>query len=349
MKNTKIYSVTLLLLFVVSFGFAQNLGEFKPSKQSYGKKNYKSANKRIYIASFNVNFEIYKEAIDYKRSGGFRNNVKGAATARAAIGLNGLEKNTIQEKVNQLYKEFVSKLENSGYTIVSPDKAKNAEVYEGWQYAEGPYVKESGMPGVITAIPEGYGFYYKREDKNGKKKKVFMEGQFKPQTLSKQLDDAIVADVELYLMYSEEGSDWLKGNAAKVKIFTNYRLISDYAVMAPKESGFRLKGSQSIDRISSSVTFTCGKGGLGAKAQYIGTLKKPLEIEGVIKKEKVVAYTPQSSATATSIVPIVTVGESFSKTTKWLEPDPQDYAMGLYNASSKFLDFHLNEFLSEIK
>ena len=88
-------------------------------------------------------------------------------------------------------------------------------------------------------------------------------------------------------MYSEAGNDFFKNaGGAKVKMFTNYRLIGDYAVVAPKKKGLRLKGSQSVDYIKSNVVFTKGKIGLGAQTSYIGSIKRDLEINNVIKKEK---------------------------------------------------------------
>jgi hypothetical protein len=347
MKTT----VRIVLLFMFFYNFslihAQGLGEFKPSTQDYGTGKLKKNAKRIYIASFNVNFEVYKEAINYKASGGFGGNVKGEAMARGAIGLNGLLQEDIQAKTNQLYNEFVADLKSKGFEIISPEVASKTTTYEGWEQETGPYVAESGMPGVMTAVPEGYTFFYKKEDSKGKKKKGTFGGAFVPQKLSNELDDAVIADVDLFFMYSEDGDDWLRGNGAQVKMFTNFRLINTHYVSAPKENKvIGLKGAQTFDHIQSNVMFTQCKIGMGAETQYTGSLKTPLEIDGVIKKEKMVVYSKQGSATVTSITPIVIVGPSYSENTKWLDVDSQKYALGLYNAGSKMLKHHTSEFLS---
>jgi len=347
MKNIKlVFTVFACLLFAIMN--AQDLEEFKPGKQKYGLGKLKKDAKKIYIASFNVNFETYKEAISYKASGGFRKNAKGEATAKAAIGINGLEEADIQEKTNQLYNDFIADLEAKGFEIITPEIAEKTKTYEGWEKASGPYVTESGLPGVMTSVPEDYSFFYKKETKEGKKKKGFLNGSLIPQKLSKELDDAVVANVNLYFMYSEAGNDFFKNSGgAKVKMFTNYRLISDYVVAAPKKKGFiRMKGAQTSDRINSNISFTKGKLGLGAEVQYDGILKKDLEINGVIKKEKVVAYSKQTSETATSFKPVVIAGPSYSSLTKWIDVDSEKYSEGMYNAGSKFLKHHTGEFLS---
>jgi hypothetical protein len=346
MKKVEVILVTIVFLFIGSIN-AQDISDFKPEQQKYGLGKLKKGPKKIYIASFNVNFETYKEAVSYKAAGGFRRNAKGEATAKAAIGINGLLEADIQSKTNQLYKEFINDLKAQGFEIITHKEAGATKTYEGWSKAEGLYVNQSGLPGVMTAVPEDYGFYYKKETKKGKKKKGFMGGNFVPQKLSKELNDAVVANVDLYFMYSEAGNDFFKNaGGAKVKMFTNYRLIGDYAVVAPKTKGLRLKGAQTVDYIKSTVTFTKGKVGLGAQTQYTCTLKKDLEINGVIKKEKVVAYSKQTSETATSFKPIVIAGPSYSSLTKWIDVDSKAFCDGLYNTGSKLLTHHTKAFLS---
>ena len=329
---------------------AQSLGEFKPGIQDYGTGKLKKNPKKIYIASFNVYFEVYKEAIDFKQGSSMFGTAKGDATARGAIGINGLMENDIQSKTNQLYTKFINDLKSNGFEVITPDLASKTDTYEAWQKASGPYVVESGFPGVLISVPENYSFFYKRENSDGKKKKGAFGGSFVPQKLSKEMDDAVVADVDLYFMYSENGDNWLKGNGAQVKMFTNYRLISAYSVSAPKENkviGF--KGAQSNEAIQTKIVFTQGKIGLGAETQYIGTLKKDLEIDGVIPKEKFVVYSKQSSATATSFTPVVIAGPSYSKNTKWIDVSSKDYSEGLFNAADAFLQHHTKEFLNNYK
>ncbi|MEB2781884.1 hypothetical protein U3A58_15930 [Algoriphagus sp. C2-6-M1] len=339
LKHITLAIIPLFVINIFSELSAQTLSKFSPSDDmSYGLKKLSKKPKKIYIAAFNINFEVYKEAIDYKKGGaGFGGNVKGEATARGAIGLTGLDQAKIQEKTDQLYKEFIESLKAEEFEIVDPALAGATEIYKGWEKATGPYVIESPLPGLMVSVPSGYSFY--DSGKEGP-----LANLNAAQKLSSELDDAAVATVNLYFMYSEDGDSWLPSNGAEVKMLTNYRLAGEYMVRAPKEKG--LKGSESFDKISSMIKVVQGKMGAGAEIQYQGSLKEALEIEGIIKKEKMVVYSKQSSATTTSFTPVVIAGPSYAKDTKWVDVDPAKYAEGLYHAGHKFLTYHLTEYTS---
>lgn len=330
---------------------AQTLGKFDVKTSEMGKGKLQAAPKKVYIASFNVYFEVYKEAIDFKKGGsmiggGERSN----ATARAAVGLGGIEAKDIQEKTNQLYNEFVADLKNGGLEIISPDVAGNIDAYQNWEKATGPFVTESGIPGVLVSVPEGHSQYFRGMKANGKVKKGMLDDNLMPARLSNQLDDAIIANVNLYFMFAEEGNGAFAGNAAKVKIFTNLRMVGDFTVQAPNDKGF-LKGQQTFDRISSNVTFNQGKMGMGSPVTFATILKSPLEVDGVIKKEKIVAYQKQGSSTPTSFssISFMDTEDKFSKNATWIEVDSKKYAQGLYMAAKKMLDNGTQSLVSNLK
>lgn len=324
----------------------------------------KNAPKKIFINSFNVNFEIYKEAIDFKlgtnggRIGGNTSN----ATAKAAVGLEGVDANLMLSKTNELYQNFINRITKEGYEIIAPEIAAKTDVFKGWYQASGPAVAES-LSGIINCIPEGYSSFYKRKTAKGEVKKGFLGGVGLQAKLSKALENAIIADVNLYVMFSEEGSDWMKGRAAKVKIKTNLRLIDNYSIAIPvqkkKKKGLgkilgsvSIKGATDYYPASSNVTFSQGKVGLGTKASFIGSLKDDVEIDGVLKKQKVVAYQKQGSFVPTSFSTFSNYLEAkkdrFSTTTKWIKVDANKYAEGFYNACNTFLTKQLDELFDKI-
>ncbi len=349
--------IGMLFAFVISATQAQGLGDYKPGLSKYGLKEFKKAPKKVYISNFNIHFEVYKDAVDYKAAGGFGGVKRGEATARAAVGILKLETTDIQAQTDRLYKEFLADLKAGGYEIISPDQAATIDAYEGWERADGPSVEESGLPGVLTAVPSNYSFFYKREDRKGKKKKGFLGGVGKPAALSKQLGDAVIAEVDLYVMFTEDKQSLFKGNAAKVKILTNLRVVGNYAVTAEKKGGFiKMKGATTVDYVNSGVNFFQGKTGLGSKGAYQVSLKKPLEITGVIPQEKIVAYQKGGLTFLTSFntnsysgLSFYTQENRFSDTAKWLEVDSKKYAEGLYNACSKILKDSSSKFVGSIK
>jgi len=338
----------LAFLFVGAFISvqAQTLGEFKLKESGYKANKVGEGSKKIYISSFTINFEMYKEAVDKKSSGGFGRTVKSAAKAKAAIGLGSLDKDAIQAKADQLYSEFVADFKSKGYEIISGEQAGKTEVYKGWKNAVGPSVFETDMTGILAVIPTGYSFYYKDRNAFSNKTAGFSNTEA---NLSKELGDALIADVSLVYVFSSLGTDWNLSNQANVKLFVNYRLANTYTVSDENTSGgvssMFDKSKQSVG-LASYVNFTRGKLSIGGspEAQYLGSMKSDLEIDGVLKKEKVQAYSNQTQATATMQNPIVSVrGENYSQTTKWLNPDGKLYADGMYLAGSKFLSEHLKE------
>jgi len=357
-----------LLVFAVCISFvstAQNIGDLKITSKKYGMSTMKKAPKKIYINTFNVNFEMYKEAIDFKaggnggRIGGNTSN----ATAKAAVGLDGIDANLMLAKTNELYKNFIDRITKEGYEIITFDTAENTGVFEGWQKASGPAIGES-ISGIINVIPEGYTTFYKRKTDKGEVKKGFLGGIGLQSKLSKALNDAIVADVNLYVMFSEEGSDWMKGKAAKVKIKTNLRLINTHAISVPQKfkkkkttmgklfGSVKIAGASDTYPASSNITFSQGKSGLGTKSSFIGTLKGDVEIEGVMKKEKIIAYQKQGSFVPTSFSTFSNYldakADRFSTTTKWIPVDATKFANGFYNACNTFLDKQLDALFSKL-
>jgi len=339
------------LSILVINGQSQELGEFKP--KAYGSaKKFRKMPKKLYVANFNVQIEIYKEAVDKKAAGGFRNTITNAAKAKAAVGISSLDKEAIQATVDQLYNEFIADFKAKGFEIISADEAGKTKVYENWKRAEGPFIRETFMPGILSACPSNFSFYYK--DKNAFSK--IAAGFSKTNTnLSDQLEDALIADVNLVFAFTELGQVLVKGSGAKVKMFIDYRLENSYTFSNERtDAGITaaFDKTKQTQQLSSKVEFTQGKLPIGGspEAQYTGTTKKPIPINGVLAREKVTAYSKQTSATATSINPVVVIkGSNYSEVTKWLEPNPELYAKGMYMAGKKLVDFHTNELLNVYK
>jgi hypothetical protein len=363
MKTSKY--ILISIFFISLSSFSQTTEEVKIKTKFYGASKMKKAPKKIYINSFNVNYEIYKEAVDFKaggnggRIGGNTSN----ATARAAVGLGGIDANKMQEKTNLIYENYINRLKSEGYTIVTADEAAKTDVFKDWQKASGPFVAEN-LKGIMTTSPENYTSFYKRKTTKGEVKKGFLGGVGLEAKLSKQLDDAIIADVNLFVMFSENGNDWMKGRAAKVKIKTNLRLINNYAISIPvqkkKKKGIAgklfgsisIKGATNHYPANSNVKFAQGKVGLGTTSSFIGTLKEDVEVNGVLKKEKIVAYQKQGSFVPTSFSTFSTYldakADRFSKTAKWIEIDGNKYAEGFYNVCNTFLTKQLDAFFDKL-
>lgn len=338
--------IALLFITAVTGLYAQKIGDFKPKDDSFKAKKLNEGTKKLYIANFGINFEIYKEAIDEKKAGGFGRSVKNAAKAKAAAGLSTLEKEALQAEADKLFTEFVNGMESKGYEIISAGEAGKTATYDGWEMMTGPNIGETDMTGILSIVPTGYSFYYKERNAFSNQMAGFQKTS---QNLSQELDDALIADISLIYAFSEIGDDWNVSNQAKVKLNINYRLASNYT-FSDEDTKTSLsslvdKSKQSV-ALSSQVIFTRGKLRVGgsAEAQYVGAMKSDLEISGVLEKDKVVAFSTQTQATASLQNPIVVIrGDNYSEKTKWLEPNGKKYAEGMYLAGSKFINYHVGE------
>ncbi len=157
MKQLLQYLFLGLLLFALPQAQAQTLGEFNPNTKKYGMGKLKKNHTRVYIAKFNINYELFKSSKTYKAGGQMMGGgVRGDAEAEVAVGLQGIEEADLIATSTQLYQGFVAQLEAAGYSIVSAKEAAKTKAYESWMLKSGGQVNRSQYPGVATVSPEGY-------------------------------------------------------------------------------------------------------------------------------------------------------------------------------------------------
>lgn len=339
----------LLFIALVFVGFqlnAQNLGEYKPLITKFKLNKFKDANNRIYINKFNVNFQLYNEMIDHKNGGKmWRGGVKGDATTRLAVGLQGVSEKDLQQTVDKLYEEFISDLKAKGFTILSAQEAGKTEYYQGWKSGKGGNVEMSNIPGVVSISPSGYEYYYKA-NKDGGKKKDGMFSNFSKigenTSLSKELDNAIIATVDLSIVFVELGDNWNPTGAAKIKIKPNLRLANSIGILNENKSKsvLKFKGSVTQDNVISEVNFISGKRGPNPTASYKATLKKSLEIENVVNEDKIVSVVAQDVNKIGKDLPyfrLYSAEDRSAENLQVIHVKSEKYANGVYLACKKML------------
>lgn len=350
---TKHFKLTTVLVFLAGSICAQSLGDFKPKETAYGLNKIRNGKaNRIFIAGFDVNFQVYNEKQDFKQGGSMLGGgMRGDALAEVSVGLEGLEEKTVQEITDALYKEYITKLQQKGLTIITPDEAAKTDSYSDFVRMKGGSVTMAEIPGVMSCSPTGFEYFIKKLDKDGKAKKggfLGTQAMMYPR-LSKELDDAIIGSVDLTVLFISE-QEGFKGNGAKVKVKTFLRLIGTEAVTMTSDAKFKMKGQNSITTVVSDVSFYHGKVGAGATSVYSGTLGKPLAILEVLEDEKVTssARGGVSSGTSTIYGTYYSVRNEKIKNAKILTVDPDKYKAGVLAAGMKFLQHHTDEFLKSI-
>lgn len=341
-----------ILAFSISVS-AQTLSEFKPKDNSFGLGKLAKAEKKIYIAGFSVNYQIYNEKDAFKQGGHvLGGGRKGDASASLSVGLDGLDEATVQNITNKLYEDYVQKLKSAGLTIISPDAAAKTETYEGYERVQGGKISLAEIPGTLAVTPAGYEYFIKGTNSKGKEKKGGFMGNeaFLYPKLSRDLGDAIIGDVNMTVLFIRDQNAF-QGNGVKLKVKTELRLVDNETIMMASNAKFKMKGANTATPVSSSVAFYHGKMGMGSTTTYNGTMGKPLVINDVIEDTKVTAAAAGSIdmvGTKTMYYTYFNVTDGRSENTKIIPVDKAKYEKGVYEATHKFLDFHTTEFLKSL-
>ncbi len=353
------FRLVMLVAFlgIVTTSRAQELGEFKPKDDTFGLGKLKSKPKKIYISNFSINYQLFNEKEKTKKGGAlFRDKgVRGDATAELMVGLGSLTENDFQTITNTLYQDFVIQLKAKGFEIISADVAGKTETYDGFTKASGPFVITSDKPGIITAVPEGFDFYYLDRSKAGKAIAAkFATLDKTPQNLSKDLDDAVVVSVDLYVFFMKDVYAF-QGSAANIKIKTQLSLVSNETISA-KSDDKSIAFRKQVEYVTgaNTINFVCGKYKIGGSAEsvYTGGLKKDFTIENVIDEKVIQSYSKGAVdfvGTDTYFGKYYEAENKSSSKTTIIPVDTKKYNEGVIKAGKAFLDFHLNEFESNFK
>lgn len=342
--------LTICLLLSAGSLMAQNLGEFKPKDAKYGVNKAKGA-KRIYISAFSVNYQIYNEKEDFKQGGSMLGGgYKGDAKAQLSIGLTGLSEQHVQQVTDKLYADYITQLKAKGFEIITADEAGKKETYTDYSKVNGGKVSLAQYPGMMATAPTGFEWQVKKIDKSGKTKSGGFLGNsaFLYPKLSKELGDAIIAEVNLFVMFVEDQNAF-QGAGANIKVKTNLRLAGNEAIIMTKDAKIKMKGQNDIIPISSTVAFYHGKMGLGSTTSYVGTLGKSFSVENVIQDTKLQSFAKNAADVTGSSMGMYTVfnpDNKESKSTKVIEIDGEKYSEGVYLAAKKFVNHHTQEFLN---
>lgn len=309
---------TMVLLMGLSTVSAQSLGDFKPGKA--GPKSLerpKFDNKNVYIADFAVHYQVYSEKSASKKGGsGIFGKVMGAAKASLAVGLD-ISQETLQNITDKAYADFVADLKAQGFNVMNAEEAKNTEYYKGYKYSTNLSIIPSySMEGGVTVHPQNVGFFYKENGSGTSTTK-----------LSKELDDAAVVRVDLHVVFVETRGSNKSGIGANVVAKTNL-VLSDNNTIAH---------------------FVVGRNKIGGSplGEYQGILKKDLDIDGVIKEEKITNYVASDYdnwGTSTAFGTVYSAKNKASSKAAIVPADANKYEKGVEQAINTFLSHHVNEF-----
>lgn len=344
------HSLLIALLIGTATSQAQTLGEFKPKETKYGLNKAKDA-KKIYISNFSVNYQVYNEKEDFKQGGSmFGGGSKGDAKAQLSIGLTGLSENDVQLITDKLYQDFLAQIKAKGLQVVTADEASKLDSYADYVRLQGGKASLAQYPGMMTTAPTGYEWFVKKVDKDGKAKSggfLNNPAMMYPK-LSKDLDNAIIANVNMFVMFVQDQAAF-QGAGANIKVKTNLRLAGQEAITMTSDAKIKMKGQNEIVPITSAVGFYHGKMGMGSTTSYVGTLSRGLGIDGVIEDTKLQSFAKNdvdAMGTTMGMYRVFMPDNIDSKSTKTINVDNKKYTDGVYSATKMFLEHHTLGFLN---
>lgn len=331
--------ITFLVAILMGTALAQQAVELKDS--GYGKNKFKDSPKRIYIAQFRVNYQLLytqedKDQASRTLGGGYR----GSAKASLTLAAKGIESTDLLEITNKLYQQYIEKLQQAGYTIVSADEAQPIKEFAGWERKQGGTLSEAQYPGFITVVPTGFEYFAKKTKDSGKEKSTFTDNSLK---ISKDIK-ATVVKVNILVPFVEDaqsgGSKMLSdavGGLVKVVLRPYLRVEKD-----------PLPTTQAFGEFPQTVVTYAFMESLGVQAISNYHLKKNLDIPGVFEDKKYKAVETASVdnwGTDIGALTIFNVTDNFLTMAQPVPCDAKLYKERVYRAANEYLEGTLKEFL----
>jgi len=335
----------MIFVFVLVFGqsYSQDIVTEKDVKTTYVKKKLmKEAPKKVFINTFKVYYQLIDSQSETKKGGRQVGGgaYKGDATATLAVGIKGVELNTLQEITNDFYNKLIADLEADGLEVFTAKTIKKIDYYQDHIILEGPNMNQEQLEGYVMVAPEGYSYFVKGISKKGKEKKKFklVNTNYK---VSKQLDDMIVVDVTIVIP-----SIWLKEGVnlagAKVKGGADLKLAQSEI----KTTNF-VKQTQIITEIS----FVSGKDKVAAMpaTSVSSALKKDVEISGVFSDEKFKSVANKDLDNTAEYGNIFEVDNRTVKVTNYIECENDVYKAKVSQAIEELMNISYTNFRAVLK
>ncbi len=294
---------------------------------SFKESQFKKAPKRVYINSFNVYFQVFGSARASTTGGEMLGTLRGNTNVAMGVFLDGVDNEDFIELTTKVYNEYVEKLKRGGFDIITTEEAGKTSTLNDWVRMEGGQINAAQSLGFAKATPRGYSYFIKRETNKGKEKTgVFANTG----ALSKDLDDAIISDVNMTFYF--------------VQMKTYDSELLGYAQVSGKPNFHfaRLLGDNK-NQVLTSTNYAYGKNLTAPNAAMHNTLKKEVHSGEPVFDAK--TKFRESAAAASKPIPnyasVIFVKNNNMDASHYLPCDPSLYKKETYRMMSEFLDLGL--------
>ena len=328
MKTSRLFIILCLMTSVV---YGQEFTKKNLQLSELKSKSLGDAPKKVFIKSFKIYFQMIAEAETTSRGGRqIGGNYVGDATARMAVGVEGVDPIHLQNMTNELYDYYIGELESKGFEVFTADNLQSTEYFEDWTKIDGPTINEEQIKGSLMVIPEGYAYFVKKITKKGKEKTgAFMsgltgdDGSFSSSIygpnpkLSDELEDMFVVEVSFNIP-----SIWLASNN--------------------KFGSAKIKGGPNLKMAQAKISYISGKANKPGVAMPEAAaeilLKEAIPVDGVFKEEKFKSVATRSHTYVPSYASYFTVEDRSVEVTNTIECDPEVYQSEVKKPIKGFMD-----------
>lgn len=326
--------ITIVLLLIAAQVHAQITEKDIVVHGSFSSGAFKKAPKRIYINSFNVYFQVFGSARASTTGGEMLGTLRGNTNVAMGVALDGVDNPDFLKVTNEVYQQYVAKLKAMGYEIISADEAAKTDVYSNWVRKEGGELSATQSVGFLKVTPNDYSYFVKRETAKGKEKSgVFANTG----VLSKQMNDAVIADVNMTFYF------------VQMKTFDNEFLGYSQVTGKPNFHFARLLGDIN-NQVLSSANYAFGKKLTASEAAINTTLKKGVwSNEAIFEDVKLKESAAAASKTIPSYAAIIFVNHNNINTSHYLTCDTELYKKETKRMMIEFLDVSLARLGANIK
>ena len=331
-KVTMVLAMSLITL----MAGAQGSVEIKDLSGA-GQKKFKKAPKKVYIAEFRVMYQLLFSQVEVAEGGreiggGYRGDAKAGLT----MAVQGVNEQDIKDVTNDLYQNYVKKLQGAGYEVLNADAASGTKAYEDWERKTGGGLNEAQVPGYIMSTPSNFDYYVKRTNKKGKEKKSFIPNTHK---VSAELGGAVVISVNVVVPFVVDAESRASkavsktiGGLAKIVMKPDLRIEKEITHGAQtKVSYVYAEKKVAVDAVSNWV------------------LKNNIDIPGVFEEKK---YKASESADQDlwgsdyGALTVYHVNDKYLSKTHPIPCEKEKYKQGVLDASTNYLDATLTNFFN---
>jgi len=265
----------VLFILLISCGtqlVAQNvtISEVNIKSTETGKGKLRKAPKKIYIAEFRVFYQIVYVATETEKGKMSGNMLSGNATASLMMNLSGLVDEDLINNTNYLYNQTITRMKEAGYEIVTPDQMAGIKEFKGWQRKKGGTLNDAQAKGFLMSTPTDFEYFVKGTKESGKEKSTFTDNSAK---ISFQGDNVTVVKINLIVPMAENGESYISS-------------ALDLGAKAVGQTAFKIS-DEGVGGTFTTCSFINSEAMSLPTSMMVYNLKDPIEIEGVLEKQKV--------------------------------------------------------------